>query len=93
MEEKKSDSSKQMMAPETYNDLCKDISEIIAMISPNSKKITNKKALDMLLDLERQIDKFTTMYKIIRGVEMAEKGITSVDDPATKTITCKIVLK
>jgi hypothetical protein len=42
---------------------------------PSATKGTERPAVDLLLDLERQIDKFVTYYQIVQDVEMEREGI------------------
>lgn len=74
LEEKKSDSSKQMMTPETYSTIRHKVAEIMNVILPSSTKTTERKVLDLLLDLEKYIDKSFTMYNIVQLVEFEIGG-------------------
>lgn len=75
LEDKKSDSSKQMISDKTYVLISEKVSRIASIMMPSATKGTERPAVDLLLDLERQIDKFVTYYQITQDVEMEREGI------------------
>jgi|688.fasta_scaffold246409_2 hypothetical protein len=78
LEEKKSDNSNKMMNPEKYDQIKEKVKKITNMIIP-SKGGTERKPLEMLLELERQLDKSLNMYKIIHQVEREMNNVGEND--------------
>lgn len=90
LEEKKSDNSNKMMNPEKYVEINDKIKKITVMIIP-PKNMTTRKPLEMLLELERQLDKSLNMYKIIHQVELDMHNIGENDYLGLKKLPFKEV--
>lgn len=80
LEEKKSDSSKQMISEGTYKLISDKVSKIVSIMAPNMAKNAEKQTVDLLFELEQQIDKFVTYYQIVQKVEKKREGMDSDDD-------------
>ena len=101
MESKKSNSSKQLISDVVYNQLKKRISKIaMEMVSSTNKAQGERPIIENLLDIERQIDRYLTYYRIVLSAEKKANGLVdeklkndAVTNAAIKNLNSKKLSK